>query len=156
MALTQSDWTVGSVNGRLVASCSVIGGAAGDVYISTKLTPTQLDTNKPFTLIVTTGEDMSSSTTVTRIYGAYSNSASVGSTGTLTNCALVAANTTDIDAGATTVVHVLPGVDGNVTQVTTASPGWSVVPPAPRLIFATFSGGNLSAAPATVTFIVYQ
>jgi hypothetical protein len=157
MALTQSDWTVGSVNGKLVASCSVIGGAAGDRYVATKLTPKQLDTNKPFTVIVTTGEDMTAAgTTVTRIYGAYSDAASVGSTGTLTSCALVATNTTDLDAGATAVVHVLPGVDGNVTQVTNASPGWSIVPPAPRLIFVAFTSADLTAAPATVTFVIYQ
>lgn len=157
MALTQSDWTVGSVNGKLVASCSVIGGAAGDRYVATKLTPKQLDTSKPFTLVITTGEDMTSAgTTVTRVYGAYSDAASVGNTGTLTSCALVATNTTNLDAGATAVIHILPGVDGNVTQVTDASPGWSIIPPAPRLIFVAFTSADLAAAPATVTFIIYQ
>lgn len=157
MALTQSDWTVGSVNGKLVASCSVIGGVAGDRYIATKLTPKQLDTNKPFTVIITTGENMTSAgTTVAKIYGAYSDAASVGSTGTLTSCAAVAASTYDLDAGATGVIHVLPGVDGNVTQVVDAAIGWSIIPPAPRLIFVAFTSADLAAAPATVTFVIYQ
>lgn len=157
MALTQSDWTIASVNGKLVASCSVIGGAAADRYIATKISPKELDTNKPFTLIVTTGEDMTAAgTTYATIYGAYANTASVGSTGTLTSCALVAQNTNTLDAGATGVVHVLPGVAGNVTQVTNASPGWSVIPGAPYFIFAAVTSADLQAAPATVTFTIYQ
>lgn len=157
MALTQSDWTVASVNGKLVLSCSATGEAAADRYISTKVTPKELDTSKPFTLIITTGENMTSAgTTVTNLYGAYSDSASVGSTGTLTNCVLAAQNTNDLDAGATGVIHVLPGVGGNVTQVTNASPGWSVLPSAPRMIFSAFTSADLAAAPARVTFVVYQ
>lgn len=157
MALTQSNWAVTSVNGKMVASCSVIGGAAGDRYISTKITPKELNTSKPFTVIITTGEDMTAAgTTAPGIYGAYSESASVGSTGTLTSCAKVVTSTLDLDAGATGVIHVLPGVDGNVTQVTNASPGWSVVPGAPYFIFAALTSADLNAAPATVSFVIYQ
>jgi len=157
MALTQSDWTVKTVNDKLVASCSVIGGAAGDRYISTKISPKELDTTKPFTVSITTGENMTAAgTTTTKVFGCYETTASVGSTGTLTNCILVASNTNDIDAGATSVINILPGVAGNITQVTNASPGWSVVPSAPYLIFSTFGDADLAAAPATVTFVVYQ
>lgn len=157
MALTQDDWASVTVNDTLVASCSVIGGAAGDRYISTKISPKGLDGTKPFTLIITTGENMTAAgTTVTNIYGAYDEAASVGSTGTLTSCALIAQNTNDLDAGATGVIHVLPGVNGNVTQVTNASPGWSVLPAPPRYIFSAFTSADLNAAPATVTFTIYQ
>lgn len=157
MALTQSAWTIKTVNGKLVYTCTVIGGAAGDRYVATAISPKELDTSRPFTLITTTGENMTSAgTTVVNIYGCYADSASVGSTGTLTSCVLAAQNTTDLDAGATGVIHVLPGVSGNVTQVTNASPGWSVIPAAPRLIFSAFTSADLAAAPATVTFIIYQ
>ena len=157
MALTQSDWSVSSVNGKMVASCSVIGGAAGDRWISTKISPKELDTSRPFSVVITTGEDMTAAgTTAPGIYGAYSTSASVGSTGTLTSCVKVVTSTLDLDAGATGVIHVLPGVAGNVTQVTNASPGWSVVPGAPYFIFSAITSADLTAAPATVTFVVYQ
>ena len=158
MALTQGEWSPVTVNDEFfVASCSIIGGAAADRYISTKISPKGLDGSKPFTVIITTGEDMTAAgTTVSHIYGAYSDTASVGSTGTLTSCVLIASNTTDLDAGATAVIHVLPGVNGNVTQVTSASPGWSVLPTPPRYIFAAFTSADLTAAPATVTFRIYQ
>lgn len=157
MALTQGEWNSTTVNGRLVSTCSIIGGAAADRYVATKISPKGLDGSKPFTLIVTTGENMTAAgTTYTNIYGAYDEAASVGSTGTLTSCALIAQNTNDLDAGATGVIHILPGVNGNVTQVTNASPGWSVLPAPPRYIFSAFTSADLTAAPATVTFTVYQ
>lgn len=157
MALTQGNWEVTSVNGKLVASCSVIGGAAADRYISTKISPKELDTNKPFTVIITTGENMTAAgTTAPAIYGAYSAAGSVGSTGTLTSCEKIVTSTVDLDAGATAVIHVLPGVNGNVTQVTNASPGWSVLPGAPYFIFGVITSADLNAAPATVTFTIYQ
>jgi len=50
MALTQSDWTVTSVNGLLKATCTVVSTAAeNDAY--TKKTPKQLYPKQPWTLI---------------------------------------------------------------------------------------------------------
>lgn len=157
MALTQGAWTVKTVGGRLVASCSVIGGAAGDRYISTLPVPTALNTTKPYSVIVTTGENMTASgTTYATLYIGTSDSASVGNTGTLTDAVLGVQVTNTLDAGATGVVHVLPGVNGNVTQVTNATPAWVIIPAAPKLILAAVTSEDLTAAPATVTFTVVQ
>jgi hypothetical protein len=157
MALTQSAWTVKSVAEHIVATCSVIGGAAADRYISTLPVPKAIDTRKPFSVIVTTGEDMTAAgTSYATIYVATSDSASVGSTGTLTDCVLGAQVTNTLDAGGTGVVYILPGVDGNVTQVLNASPAWVILPSAPRLILAVVTSADLQAAPATCTFIVTQ
>lgn len=50
MALTQSDWTIKTVNGKMVATSTVVSTTAeNDAY--TKKTPKQLDVTKPWTLI---------------------------------------------------------------------------------------------------------
>ena len=50
MALTQSDWTIKTVNGKMVATCTVASTTAEkDAY--TKKTPKELDPTKPWTLI---------------------------------------------------------------------------------------------------------
>ena len=51
MALTKSAWTGKRVNGKLVASCTVaVGATETDAY--TLKTPDDLDTKKPFTVLV--------------------------------------------------------------------------------------------------------
>lgn len=154
MALTQGDWTKEIVNGVLVLQCTVSGTDDNDVM--TLITPDELDGSYPFTLVVDPAEDLTAaSAAAVDIWGCWSDKASLATGDAGTDCALVAANSLDIDAGIPVVIHVLPGVDGNVTQVTNASPGWSVVPPCPHYIFNVDLTGALQDA-ADVVFTVYQ
>jgi hypothetical protein len=156
MALTQSAWTSKTVNGHFVATATCIGGAATDRYPSAAILPTNIDTNRPYTIVVTTGEDMTAAgTTTVNLYTCTADSASVAGDGTATSCYIGASVTNDLDAGATGVIHVLPAVNGNVTQVTNASPAY-VLLPAARVIVSAKTSADLQAAPATVTYTVIQ
>lgn len=155
MALTQGAWSKTTVNGMLVLQCTV-AGETSDADIITLITPKELDGNKPFSLSVYADEDLSAAgSAAVDIWGCYSDSASLATADAGTNCVLVAANSNDIDAGGTQVIHVLPGVNGNVTQVTNASPGWSVIPPYPRYIFNVDLSTSLQDA-ASIVFRVIQ
>jgi hypothetical protein len=157
MALTQGSWTTKTVGGKTVATCTVSGSAAADRYISTTAVPAAIDVTKPFSVIVTTGEDMTAAgTTYATLYVGTAENSAVGSTGTLTNAVLGVQITNTLDAGATGIIHVLPALAGNLTQVTNASPAWVVLPAAPKLILAAVTSADLTAAPASVDFTVIQ
>lgn len=154
MAVTSGAWSETFVNGVLVLQCTVSG--TDDADLMTLVTPDSLDGSFPFTLVVDPAEDLTAAgASAVDIWGCWSDSASLATADAGTNCALVAANSLDIDAGIPVVIHVLPGAAGNVTQVTNASPGWSVVPPSPHYIFNVDMTAGLQDA-ADVVFTVYQ
>ncbi len=155
MALTQGAWSKKTVNGMLVLQCTVAGETA-DADIITLRTPQDLRGDKPFSLSVYADEDLSASgSAAVDIWGGYADNCSLATADVGTYCVLVAANSNDIDAGGTQVIHVLPGVGGNVTQVTDASPGWSVIPPYPYYIFNVDLSTSLQDA-ASIVFTVVQ
>jgi len=155
MALTQSDWTYKTVNGRLVMTCTVAG--TDDADLMTKRTPAGiLDSTKPFSVIVKPGEDLSASgSAAVDIWGGYSDSCSLATADVGTDCVLAHANSTDIDSGLTQVIHVFPGIEGTITQVTNASPGTALITPYPYYIINVDLSATLQDA-ATVTFIIVQ
>lgn len=155
MALTQSAWTVKTVNRRMVATCTV-AGETGDADLITARTPTDLDPSKPFSIAVYANEDLSASgTAAVDIWGGYSDTCSLATADAGTDCVLVHANSTDIDAGATQVINVFPGIDGTVTQVTNASPGTALIPPFPYYIINVDLSSTLQDA-ATIAFTIVQ
>jgi hypothetical protein len=155
MALTQSAWTVKTVNRRMVATCTV-AGETGDADLITARTPTDLDPSKPFSIAVYANEDLSASgTAAVDIWGGYSDTCSLATADAGTDCVLVHANSTDIDAGATQVINVFPGIDGTVTQVTNASPGTALIPPFPYYIINVDLSSTLQDA-ATIAFTITQ
>lgn len=154
MALTQGTWSEKYVNGVLVLQCTVSGTDDNDVM--TLRTPDSLDGSFPFTLVVDPAEDLTAAgASAVDIWGCWSDTASLATADVGTDCALVAANSLDIDSGIPVIIHVLPGVGGNVTQVTNASPGWSIVPPCAHYIFNVDMTAGLQDA-ADVVFTVYQ
>ena len=155
MALTQGAWTKKTIGKFIILQCTV-SGETSDADIITLLTPPDLDGTKPFSLSVYADEDLSASgSSAVDIWGCYTDSATLATADAGTGCVLVAANSNDIDAGGTQVIHVLPGVNGNVTQVTNASPGWSVIPPYPHYIFNVDISSSLQDA-ASIVFTVVQ
>ena len=156
MALTQSDWTASSVNGRAVYTCTVAG--TDDADLMTKRTPKALDTTKPWSLSVIVNEDMTAAgATAVDIWGCYTDSASLATADVGTGCVLVHANSTDLDAGATEVIHVFPalGGGGTFTQVTDATLGFALIPAYPYFIINCDLTAALQDA-AYVTFIIVQ
>lgn len=151
MALTQSDWSAKSVGDRMVYQCTVSGTDEADL-MTKKL---KFDTTRPWSLIVTTSEDMTQSgTCAVDIWGGYSDKASLATADAGTDAVLIHANSTDLDAGATCVIHVFPGIDGTVTQVTNATPGFALIPPYPYIIVnLDLSAGLQDAAYITVTIV---
>lgn len=155
MALTQSAWVKKTVNRRLVATCNV-AGETGDADVMTVRTPTDLDPSKPFSIAVYVNEDLSASgTAAVDIWGGYSDSCSLATADVGTDCVLVHANSTDLDAGTTLVINVFPGIDGTVTQVTNASPGTALIPPFPYYIINVDLSSTLQDA-ATIYFTIVQ
>jgi hypothetical protein len=133
MALVQGAWTVKSVNGRLVMTCTCGDDSNAIADCMTKITPKELDPTKPWSLIVTTKEDITAAGTgAVDIWGCTSANASLATADVGTECVLVHANSTDLDAGATCVIHVFP--HGHVTQITNAALGIAVIPPYPYFI----------------------
>lgn len=153
MAVTQSDWTKKTVNGQMVLQCTVAG--TDDADLMTKRTPKELNPNKPWALIVTTSEDMTAAgNCAVDIWGGYSDTCSLATADAGTDCVLVHANSTDLDAGATCVINVFPGIQGTLTQVTNASPGTALIPAYPYFIInLDLSAGLQDAAFITVTII---
>jgi len=156
MALTQSDWTVASANGIVVLTCTV-AGETNDTDMMTKRTPANvLDSTKPFTIIVKPNEDFTASgASAVDVWGGYAENCSLAAADVGTGCVLAHANSTDIDAGLTQVIHVFPGISGTVTQVTNASPGTALIAPYPFYIVNIDCTAGLQDA-ATVTFIIVQ
>lgn len=155
MALTQGAWSETTVNDTLVLQCTV-SGETNDADMITLITPKSLDGSIPWSVIVDPAEDLTASgSAAVDIWGCYSDSASLATADAGTDCVLVAANSTDIDAGSACVIHVLPGVNGNVTQVTNASPGWSVIPAYPRYIINLDLSAGLQDG-ADVVFTIVQ
>ena len=156
MALTQSEWTGGSVNGRAVWSCTVAG--TDDTDLITKRTPAALDTTKPWSLTVITSEDMTAAgASAVDIWGCYTASASLAAADAATGCVLVHSNSTDLDAGATEVIHVYPAIHGGgtFTQVTNALLGFALIPAYPYFIINVDMTAGLQDA-AYATFIIVQ
>lgn len=152
MALTQSDWSPSKVRNQNVFTCTVAGTDDADL-MTKKL---NLNPYKPFSLIVIVPEDLSASgTAALDIWGGYGDTASLATADVGTACALVHANSLDLDAGTTLVINVFPGIEGTVTQVTNASPGTALIPPFPYYIFNVDLSATLQDA-ATITFIVVQ
>jgi len=73
MALTQGAWTVKTVNGKMIAECDVTQTTAeNDAY--TLKTPKQLDTTKPFRVLVNTaGATLDGSALPVDVYAGYSD-----------------------------------------------------------------------------------
>ena len=156
MALTQGDWTTGSVNGRAVYTCTVAG--TDDTDLMTKRTPKALDTTKPWSLTVITSEDMTAAgASAVDIWGCHTESASLAAADAGTGCVLVHANSTDLDAGATEVIHVYPAIHGGgtFTQVTNAALGFALIPAYPYFIINVDMTAGLQDA-AYATFIIVQ
>lgn len=156
MAITQGEWTETSVNKRAVFSCVVSG--TDDTDLMTKRTPKALDTTKPWSLIVTTSEDMTAAgASAVDIWGGYTDSCSLAITDAGTGCVLVHANSTDLDAGATEVIHVFPGLPGGgtFTQVANALLGFALIPAYPYFIINVDMTAGLQD-PASVTFTIIQ
>lgn len=155
MALTQSAWTDKTVNERLVSTCNV-AGETGDADVMTVRTSKNLDPTRPFSIAVYVNEDLSASgTAAVDIWGGYSDTCSLATADAGTDCVLVHANSTDLDAGGTLVINVFPGIDGTVTQVTSSSPGTALIPPFPYYIINVDLSSSLQDA-ATIYFTIVQ
>lgn len=154
MALTQSAWSVKTVNRRTISTCTVAG--TDDADLMTLRTPTSLDGTKPFSLVVNVPEDLTAAgAAALDIWGGYADNCSLAAADAGTNCVLVHANSTDLDSGGTLVINVFPGIDGTLTQVTNASPGTALIPPYPYYIFNLDLTAGLEDA-ATITYTVIQ
>lgn len=152
MALTQSDWTPTKIQNQNVWTCTVAG--TDDADVMTKRL--HLNPDKPFTLVVSVPEDLSASgTAALDIWGGWADTASLATGDVGTACALVHANSTDLDAGTVLVVNVFPGKQGAFTEVKNASPGLAMIPPHPYYIFNVDLSSTLQDA-AIITFVVIQ
>lgn len=158
MALTQGSWSEKTVAGHAVFTCSVAGTTAeNDIY--TLKTPTSLNTAEPWTLFVYVNEDLTAAgASALDVWGGYSDSFAITGNDTTvdaTDGALVYAVTTDIDAGGTLVLRVVPATKfGGVAQVAT-TPALAVLPPLPYFAFNIDMTAALQDA-ATITFVIVQ
>lgn len=156
MSLTQSAWTVKTVNNRAVMTCNVAG--TDDADIMTVRTPWDLDPTKPWSLIVYVGEDLTAAgASAVDIWGGVSDVCSLATADAGTDAYLVCALSGDIDAGATQVTHVFPGVHGGTfTQVTNSTTlNFVIIPPYPYYIINVDMTAGLQDA-ATVYFTIIQ
>lgn len=157
MALTQSAWTVKSVNNRAIMTCNVAGETA-DADIMTLKTPKELDSTKPWSLVVYVNEDLSASgTAAVDIWGGVSDNASLATADAGTDAYLVCALSGDLDAGGTQVTHVFQGVyGGTFTQVTNSTTlNFVIIPPYPYYIINVDLSTSLQDA-ATIYFTIIQ
>ena len=157
MALTQSDWTVKSVNNRTVMTCNV-AGETSDADVITKRTPKELDTTKPWSLVVYVNEDLSSAgTAAVDIWGGVSDACTLATADAGTDSYLVCALSGDLDAGGTQVTHVFQGVSGGTfTQVTnSATLNFVIIPPYPYYIINVDLSSSLQDA-AIIYFTIIQ
>lgn len=156
MALTQSAWTVKSVNDRVVMTCNVAG--TDDADIMTVRTPVQLDSTRPWSLIVYVNEDLTASgSAAVDIWGGVSDSCSLATADAGTDAYLVCALSGDLDAGGTQVTHVFQGVSGGTfTQVTNSTTlNFVIIPPYPYFIINLDLSAGLQDA-ATIYFTIIQ
>ena len=158
MALTQGAWTTKTVNGLAVHTCTVAGTTAeNDVY--TLPTPSTFDPAKPWTLFVYVDEDLTASgASALDVWGGYSASFALSGNDTTvaaTDGGLVYAVTTDIDAGGTLVLRVVPANQfGGVAQVAT-TPALAVLPALPYFAFNIDCTAALQDA-ASIVFVIVQ
>ena len=156
MALTQGAWAVKTVNGRMVASCTVSATTAeNDVY--TLKTPKELNTREPWSLIIDVTEDLTGAgTSALDIWGGHADDFAItGNDATVaaTSGAFVVAITTDVDAGGVFSVRCVPG-DSGLTQVVTF-PAVVVLPPLPYYAF-NIDATAVMADAADVKFYIIQ
>jgi hypothetical protein len=150
--LTQSDWSYTKIQNQNVWTCTVAGTDDADL-MTKKL---HLQPGKPFSLYVIVNEDLSAAgTAALDVWGGYTSTCSLATGDVGTGCALVHANSLDLDAGVNLIINVFPGIEGTVTQVTNASPGTALIPSFPYYIFNVDLSATLQDA-ATITFIVVQ
>lgn len=157
MALTQSVWTDKTVNGRLVSTCNV-AGETSDADVITVRTSKNLDTTKPWSLIVYVNEDLSAAgSSAVDIWGGVSDTCSLATADAGTDAYLVCALSGDLDAGGTQVTHVFQGVSGGTfTQVTNSTTlNFVIIPPYPYYIINVDISTSLQDA-ATIYFTIIQ
>ena len=155
MSLTQSAWTDKTVNGKLVSTCTVAG--TDDADLMTVRTSKALDTSKPFSLIVYANEDLTAAgASAVDIWGGHTDTCSLATADAGTGCVLVKALSGDIDAGATQVTHVFPGLSGTFTEVTNSTTlNLVLIPSYPYYIINVDMTAGLQDA-ATVSFTIIQ
>lgn len=161
MALTQSDWTIKSVNGKLVATCTVVSTTAeNDAY--TKKTPKELDVTKPWTMIYSAAATPDGQALPLDIWIGYSDSfalsgdgANVVATGTGSNYKQIF---DDVVLAVTPIGYSFQ-IDPNlavadVVTVAAIATGPKVkVPVAPYYAFNLDGGSTLAATTHTFTII---
>jgi hypothetical protein len=159
MALTQSEWAVKTVEEKLVMQCTVTCTTAeNDAY--TKATPRDLDTKKPFILILSTSAALDGAAVPLDVWVGYDPSFALSG-----NDSTVAATfghkfqqITDDNGYAvasTAVFFFDPNLPvAQVVTIAAIATGYKVrTPCAPRLAFNLNGGSTLLACTATFTII---
>lgn len=157
MALTQSAWTSKSVKNRLVSQCTVAATTAeNDAY--TLKTPEALDTTLPWSVTISTTEDIDAGAVYLDLWGGWSSSFALSG-----NDTTVAATdgveigniiSTDFKAGiAAHCVRFFP--QGSVTAVTTVPGAVNCPSPFPYYAFNVDASSTFDDA-VTFTFTIIQ
>jgi len=155
MAVTNSGWSVKTLNKRVVAVCRVSADTS-DTDLPTPKFPPEIDLAKPFNVIINVSKDMTAASSgYMDVHGGYASDFSLTGGTSLTTVSGVEmfATTTDLDAGGVFSLRVIPGPTG-VAQVTTMPGGLAVIPPMPYLALNYDSAALQDAA--YVDFIVVQ
>lgn len=159
MALTQGAWTVKTVNNRLICTCTVATDGSDTIDLPTLKTPKELDGTKPFTVFIKSAGTIDASAAYIDLWGGYADdfvlTISSNAVNGATSGAELFAGTTDIKAGGSFALRVVPGSQGGVAQVTTFPGAVAVVPALPYYAI-NLDGTDALADTADLTYVIVQ
>jgi len=163
-AQTISEWTSKSVNGQLVSTCTAYTDAANEVNYTYK-TPKELDTNKPWTLVVIASAAQDGAPAPLMIWGGYADDFAISGTTarcTATSGAQLGELTDDLGYAAAVpgmAFNMMPGSSGLANIVTIAAVATGMrfnVPIMPYYAFELMADDAVTLLAHTLTFKIIQ
>jgi len=163
-AQTISAWTTSTVNGRLIASCTAYTDAANEVNFTYK-TPVELDTTRPWTLVVSADAAQDGAAAPLMIWGGFAdNFALAGTTARCTATSGVQLGELTDDLGYAAAVagmafNMMPGSSGLANIVTIAAVATGMrfnIPIMPYYAFELMADDAVTLLAHTLTFKIIQ
>jgi len=163
-AQTISAWTTTSVSGRMIATCTAYTDANNEVNYTYK-TPKELDTTKPWTLIVSADAAQDGAEAPLMIWGGYADDFAISGTTarcTATHGAQLGELTDDLGWAAAVpgmAFNMMPGSTGLANIVTIAAVATGMrfnVPIMPYYAFELMAGDTVTLLAHTLTFYIIQ
>lgn len=163
-AQTVGSWTVKSVEGHIVATCICTTDANNEILFTNK-TPDELDTSKPWTLIIKASAAQDGAAAPVALHIGYSSSFALAGTtarATVTDGAMFGNITDDLGYAAAVpgmAFQMTPASTGLANIVTIAAVATGMrfnVPVVPYYAFELYAGDSATLLAHTLTFTIIQ